>query len=252
VQTPEVVTFDYWNTLVWEEPGELFKARLRELKSAFMSHGAVVSDLALEHAHAASFELFESSSLAGQQFVVAHAVKVILDELGLSGLSPGRVADAFTIGGDQADLHLTPGVGECLSELKAYGIKLGIVCDVGLTPSPVLRRQLNRFGLLGAFDAWAFSDEVGIYKPAPVMFRQVLAALGCRSAERAVHVGDRRRTDVAGALAVGMRSVRYNAIFDDLDETLPDADFVVSDLRELASLLLGRAPDSGAMSPRVE
>ena len=49
-------------------------------------------------------------------------------------------------------------------------------------------------------------------------------------------MGDLRRTDVAGARALGMRSVRIRARHDDTSE-LPDADHVVDSHAELAALL---------------
>ncbi|MEZ5258385.1 MAG: HAD-IA family hydrolase [Ilumatobacteraceae bacterium] len=103
------------------------------------------------------------------------------------------------------------------------GVRLGIICDVGFTPSPVLRTMLERHGVLGYFDAWSFSDEVGWYKPAAQIFAHAMASLGVEAQESA-HVGDLRRTDVAGALASGMTvMVRYHGVHDDLDATGPDA-----------------------------
>ena len=79
-----------------------------------------------------------------------------------------------------------------------------------MTPSTSLRRQLERHGLLDYFDHWSFSDEVGWYKPAPQIFEHALAGLGVTEPARAAHVGDLRRTDVAGARAHGLLSVRYS------------------------------------------
>ena len=73
---------------------------------------------------------------------------------------------------------------------------------------------LDREGLLAYFSGWAFSDEVGHYKPAPQIFEAALAALDAEPAA-AMHVGDLRRTDIAGAAALGMRTVRYRALHDD-------------------------------------
>lgn len=51
-----------------------------------------------------------------------------------------------------------------------------------------------------------------------------------------VHVGDLRRTDVAGAKAVGMGTVRFRGVHDD-DSEGPEADAVIDHLHELVSLL---------------
>ena len=57
-------------------------------------------------------------------------------------------------------------------------MRIGIICDVGLTPSRTLRRYLDGHGLLEFFDHWSFSDEVGTFKPDPAIFRHALAGLG--------------------------------------------------------------------------
>ena len=82
----------------------------------------------------------------------------------------------------------------------------------------------------------SFSDEVGHYKPHPAIFEHALAELGGVPAERAAHVGDRVRTDVDGAAAMGMRPVRYNGVYE--DELAGQRDeVVIRDLRELPQLL---------------
>jgi FMN phosphatase YigB (HAD superfamily) len=51
-----------------------------------------------------------------------------------------------------------------------------------------------------------------------------------------VHVGDLRRTDVAGARGVGMASVRIRAAHDD-DSALPEGDHVAASHAELREIL---------------
>ncbi|MBN1631787.1 MAG: HAD hydrolase-like protein, partial [Thermoleophilia bacterium] len=48
-------------------------------------------------------------------------------------------------------------------------------------------------------------------------------------------VGDTPRTDIAGAKAVGMKTIRYAAAAD-IDEP-PQADFVIRDHQELPAIL---------------
>ena len=57
-----------------------------------------------------------------------------------------------------------------------------------------------------------------------------------RDAPALAHVGDLRRTDVAGARAAGMRSVRYRGLHDDRGDG-PDADVVISEWHELLDLV---------------
>jgi putative hydrolase of the HAD superfamily len=152
-----------------------------------------------------------------------------------------RLVDAFSDAGRETPLETAAGVGEALDVLRASGLKIGIVCDVGLTPSPVLREHLERRGLLAKFHHWSFSDEVGAYKPDRRPFDHALAGLGVSAAE-AAHVGDQRRTDVAGALDAGWLAVRYAGVFDDQDGSLPEAPVVVHDHRALPETLQAGAP----------
>ena len=61
------------------------------------------------------------------------------------------------------------------------------------------------------FAGWSFSDEVGWYKPAPQMFQHSLDYLGT-TASATAHIGDIRRTDVAGANAAGFLAIRYRGV----------------------------------------
>ncbi len=79
--------------------------------------------------------------------------------------------------------------------------------------------------MLKYFTGWSFSDEVGWFKPAPEIFAHALAYLEV-SPGRAAHVGDLRRTDVAGARSAGLISVRYRGAYDDASE-LAEADIVI-------------------------
>ena len=137
----------------------------------------------------------------------------------------------------ERDLRLAEGAEDCLRTLKDAGVKLGIICDVGYTPSSTLREHLIRHGVLPLFDHWSFSDEVGAYKPSPVIFQHALDGLGGPAPERVAHVGDLRRTDVAGARAMGMVAVRYTGISDDDTQPEPEADHVIAHLAELPAVL---------------
>lgn len=232
----EAVTFDFWNTLMWEGPDALVGSRLGALGAVLEETGAVVDERNLRDAHAVAFARYQAAWHANQQFCVPDAVGVLVRELGLDegDLRLQRMlCEAFDIAGDRAELHLSDGAEACLRALHDHGVKLSIVCDIGLTPSPVLRRRLDDLGLLDLFTGWAFSDEVGCYKPDPRIFEHALEGLGGVDPRRAAHVGDRLRTDCGGAKQIGMLAVRYRAIYDDPAGDGPEGDLIVDDLRAL-------------------
>jgi FMN phosphatase YigB (HAD superfamily) len=235
----DAVTFDYWNTLMWEEPGSLREKRLEVWTQSLTELGAVVDPVQLERAHDAAHQEYVESWTAGRQFRVEDAVDHMVERLDGELETDARRAlvEGFSEGGRRAAVHPSNGVRECLEALRDAGVRMGIICDIGLTPSPVVGELLEREGLLGFFDAMSFSDEVGHYKPARAIFEHALTELGGVVPERAAHVGDRRRTDVSGAIAMGMTAVRYNGVYEDEAIRAPEADIVLANLAELPRLL---------------
>ncbi|HEX9712104.1 MAG TPA: HAD family hydrolase [Actinomycetota bacterium] len=124
---------------------------------------------------------------------------------------------------------------ETLEQLRADGLKLGLVSNVSLLPH-LMHRDLEAFGISPLLDGAVFSSEIGVRKPRPQIFHHVLEQLGA-GPEQAVFVGDRLVDDIAGAHAVGMRAVltqQYRK--EEPDEDLqPEA--VITDLTELPAIL---------------
>jgi putative hydrolase of the HAD superfamily len=93
-----------------------------------------------------------------------------------------------------------PDVAPAIEDLRSRGLRLVCVSnwDVSLT------EVLERCGLDGMLDGVVTSAGSGSRKPDPVIFSQALEIAGC-SADEALHVGDTREEDVAGADAAGIR-----------------------------------------------
>lgn len=236
----DAVTFDFWNTLVWEEAGHLRGLRAEAWAGLLEEAGFATERSLLDAVFDGAWERYVHHWTANQQYQSVQAAEEILEQLGFPVPLHVRRAliDAYTGAGRQATLHLTDGVETCLRVLKDAGLRLGIICDVGMTPSEQLREHLDLRGLLDLFDHWSFSDEVGHYKPSPIIFEHALHGLGGVDPARAAHVGDIRRTDIAGARAMGMTAVRYTGISDDQSQPDPEGDHVVADYAELPALLL--------------
>jgi putative hydrolase of the HAD superfamily len=236
----EAVTFDFWNTLMWEEPGSLKEKRLEVWAELLREDHALVDPALLERAHDAAHEEYVKSWTAGRQFRIEEAVKHIAAHLDgeTGGEHDARVLNkGFREAGLRAAIHPSDGVRDCLQELRRTGVRVGIICDVGLTPSSVVRELLERHDLLTFFDAMSFSDEVDSYKPDSAIFEHALAELGGVAPGAAAHVGDRRRTDIGGAIAMGMISVRYNGVYEDETVCRPEAEIVVDNLVDLPERL---------------
>lgn len=241
------VTFDFWNTIAQLPPGAMSEARRRAVAAACEAGGAEVEAELLVRGLEDVGLRWERSWAAGSHLHPHEGAEILVRSLGVEGAAREMVAAAFLEAGREVKLRLAPHIGACLRALRDGGLRLGIVCDVGFSGGALLRELLEAEGLLGCFDGWGFSDEVGEYKPSPRIFEAALSALGAAPRE-ALHVGDLRRTDVAGAAGIGMRTVRYAGMHDDRDPSVPvEAEAVVHSHRELPPLVLAErgAPLSG-------
>lgn len=234
----DAVTFDFWNTLVYEERGQLRSLRLGAWTEILGDAGIDIPPARLERAFDDSWAEYERAWLDNRQYVHEEAVADIVRALAIEPPPAVReaLAESFLGAAEHADLHLADGVEGCLRTFHRGGVRIGIVCDVGMTPSSSLVALLRERGLLPLFDHWSFSDEVGVYKPDPAIFRHALSGLGDPPSDRVAHIGDRKRTDVAGARGMGMIAVRYTGIYDDDDEG-PEAHHVVGHHEDVARAL---------------
>jgi putative hydrolase of the HAD superfamily len=231
------VTFDFWNTIARVPAETMSELRSRAVVEACAECGVEVETERLAAILADVARSYESSWQAGDHFHPREGAALLVARLGLEEAAAELVAEAFLHAGRDADLELSPHVAATLATLDDRGVRIGIVCDVGFTGGELLRGFLEREEVLRHFDGWAFSDEVGHYKPAAPIFEAALASLGATPAE-AMHVGDLRRTDVAGAAALGMRTVRYRALHDDPGAAgEPEAEFVLDSHADLPDLL---------------
>jgi HAD superfamily hydrolase (TIGR01509 family) len=129
-------------------------------------------------------------------------------------------------------------VAQALTELASAGRRLAVVSNVPL-PGAFYRQALRRFRLDKRIASFHWSYDSRSRKPSPVMLRAALAALEVEPA-RALMVGDRRRSDVAGGRAAGVRTVwvRNN------DREGPKADYEIESLAELPRRLAPLAAPS--------
>jgi len=229
------VTYDFWNTLIGEHHSPSDQ-RVDRVMVALASVEADVAREALLAATAAAEDFYEVRWRENRPFSPEEWSAQVLGELSIDDPSAhDAVAAELRRGLSVTERTLAPNAEATLRTLSDAGIKLGIVCDVGITPSVTLRGYLEHFDVLKYFDHWSFSDDVGVYKPDPRIFTHALEGLGVEPVE-AAHVGDLRRTDVAGALGMGITSVRYRHWRDDVTEA-PEAEVLLDDHTNLPGIL---------------
>lgn len=242
----EAVTFDYWNTLCHEPDMEQRRELVADAWVELLGDAGVGVDRdTMVAVYNDARKMFNAAWEENRQFTGDHAARYAIERLADDAVDASRLAelsdhllDAYHACSETAEVVPVDGVADVLHDLRSRRIRVGIICDVGLMPSPYLRAHLDRHGLLGHFDHWSFSDEVGVYKPDRRIFEHALAGLGGADPRRSAHVGDRRRTDIAGASAMGMRAVRITAVYDDDDPGQgPSGDAVIDSYGTLLDAL---------------
>lgn len=237
------VTFDCWSTLIYEpDPQRSFSLRVAAYRDLLSEAGEARSALAVEaslnRAWTRHYEEWSAGKIAGAPDVARWSLEDLC--IARAGELAPRLATVLQESQLGLGIASLDGALELLQALRTAGIRRGLICDTGLTPGHVVRKLLDRAGLLDELEVLVFSDEAGVPKPHPKVFRQALGGLDAR-AEEALHVGDLRRTDVAGARGVGMATARIRGHHDDQSEH-PEADRVVDSHAELQALLLPIAP----------
>ena len=107
------------------------------------------------------------------------------------------------------DAQLIPGAMEMLRSLKERGNLVALVADGSARSFDNVHGKL---GLTPLFDARAISGSVGVQKPDRRMFDAAAEQLGLAPEDYSdiVHVGNNLRRDIAGAKAIGMKTVWIN------------------------------------------
>lgn len=240
------VTFDGWGTLLFERnPAHAQECRIDAVVRVARGRPSLdvsAARAALDAAWRKHWDAWQAHRATGS----AEMAVWVLEALGLeddarAGLA-AELERAFAEASLESEIAALEGSRETLEWLAAAGLRRALVCDTGFSPGRVVRQLLARTDLLDLLEVLAFSDEVGVPKPEARIFEHALGALAT-APSAALHVGDLRRTDIAGARHLGMRSVRIRDHFDDPSEH-PDADHVADSHAHLRELLatLARGP----------
>jgi len=230
------ITFDFWNTLIAESRSA--DHRTQRWATALDRAGHQLEPERFEAAIGAMWQWFLGEWEANRVVTAERASDYFVQAAGLPQDATLRsdMVQALHDGFDPSQMELAPGIGDALERLKSAGLRVGIICDVGVSPSTTLRRYLEHHGLLRHFDHWSFSDEVGCYKPDQRIFAHAIGGLGMGSPAEMAHIGDLRRTDVAGAREAGWLALRYSGLHDDVSDGA-EGDVVVAHHADLSSVL---------------
>ena len=235
----KAISFDYWDTLYdGELRPERAQFRQRAIRRMLAAIGREMSEPEFErlyHASGAAAERWWRVEQRG--YTAADRIRWMLQRLELERPDDCEHLSAAVAAVDDAlTLHPAPllsGADEMLRAVAPH-FRFAIVSDTGFSSGVAQDRLLERDGLLRLFPVRVYSCDVGHAKPHPETFQRALAGLGLRP-EEVLHVGDSERTDVQGALAVGMRAIRFDAVRRGGPR---EAEYVAENYEELTEYLL--------------
>jgi putative hydrolase of the HAD superfamily len=236
------LTIDFWNTLVVAHTNGARRQTLRmeHLLRCVRTLQPEATEAQVAAAYREAIRLFDdawkqhhktppTAEIVGSIF----ALLELEVEAGLHAETVTRFEEGLLDGPPD----FVEGVAEALA-WAAGRYPIALISDTMFSPGRVIRRLLEQRGLYRYFDAFVFSDEAGFSKPDVRAFEQAATALGLAAAELA-HVGDLRRTDVAGARHAGATALLFTGVHED-PEAGPEPDAYLrrwSDLPKIMSLL---------------
>lgn len=124
---------------------------------------------------------------------------------------------------------LMPHAKEVLSILKERGARMALITN-GF--KEVQYRKLKNSGIDHFFEAVMISEEQGVHKPSPIIFKRALKAINGIKSE-SIMVGDDFANDIEGAMIFGIDQFFYNI------KSLPcegGPTYNSSDLRDLLTI----------------
>lgn len=137
------------------------------------------------------------------------------------------------------DAVTVPDHHELVLMTLARQFRLGLCSN--FSDGETARAVVAAAGFLPHLRSLVISEEVGIRKPRPEIFEAVAKELELEPRE-ILHVGDSLKADIAGAAALGMRTVWLTRRIREPEQELaryagPRPDFALDDLRDLPVLM---------------
>lgn len=236
--TLRAATFDYWDTLyVGAVLPERKTLRQTALRRMLVDLGHTIEDedfAALYHASGQEADRWWREEHRG--YTAAERIRWMLQRLSIERPQDcEHVARAVQAVDDALMRYpppLLPGAADAVRTIRDR-YRLGIISDTGFASGKAQDDLLAHDGLRSLFDVTVYSVDIGHAKPRREPFRAALDALDLPAAD-VIHIGDNERTDVRGALDMGMRAIRV----DFVKQSGPSAaEFVARSFDELTEYL---------------
>ncbi len=241
------VTFDLWQTLIFEFDGSAISVKRRKLRSEYVAEILAEAGEPVDPADIGPLFLQLSAEItAGHDRGIDSRFDVWVGRL-MELIGPGMAARIGAAGLDavgqvidrafiDSPPNLLDGVLELLDLLSDRGIKIGLISNTGLTSPSAYRQWFSQVELLDKFDQISLSNELEIAKPTARIFDVTVGALGV-AASSVLHVGDNMHTDVAGAAEAGLATVWVRGGIKSPLKTSHRPDYTVDSVLELMPVI---------------
>lgn len=243
----KAVIFDFGDTLILTDRWDYDKCLTKLLKS--LQHDNVTVSIPFEEFRRIYFEVRSRMYIESEKTLkevdfrlrISKTLRKINYNISHENPIVTRAAEAF-VDAFIEDVRMEEYTPSLLIELKKK-YRLGLVSNFAYAPG--LWKILQRFSLTRFFETVVISGELGLRKPHPKIFEEVLRKLNVKAVE-AVFVGDSLKADINGAKKMGFKTVlvenvglRKNpyAIPGELDPFPVKPDVTISNLRELPRVL---------------
>ncbi len=208
----KVITIDFWNTLFDSSNGqERNKIRNEAIYRAIAEAELTITEKQIKGAISASWAHFNDKWLNEMRTPLPReSVEFFWDYLKLPNneYAINQVVDAFASAVLKLPPKLMNNAAYAIKELSKE-FKLGIISDTGFSPGYILQEVMKQAGVFDYFSAFSFSDETGVSKPHPKAYHRILGELNIEPDE-ALHIGDIEKTDIDGAVNLGMKAIRFS------------------------------------------
>jgi FMN phosphatase YigB (HAD superfamily) len=145
----DAVTFDYWHTLIRAPDPEEAKGRRADWIAAVLRRFELeVEDVRLREAIDTIARSAHQNWVDNRQYYAPEASSELLRLLDVEAEAEllDAVIESFNGGDEPPVVEPAANVRMALTALRAAGVRVGIVCDVGMAPSSLLRRHLQTTG----------------------------------------------------------------------------------------------------------
>lgn len=208
----ELVTFDLYDTLI-----ELHPPRWERLARSLAAEGITADPLALREADRAAEDFYTIENGARPirdrpaEERIAFRIEHMRRWLAAAGLDDdpefaagvrSRFISEFEEAPDHRHYRLFDDVMPALRRLRSAGLKTALISNADRDVTVIALH----FAFADLMDVIVTSALVGYEKPDPRTFHAAIEPLGVDPA-RAVHIGDQPKSDIVGALGIGMQAV---------------------------------------------